>query len=347
MLFFKNFRRSLAIAVLISPTFIATVHAQEANIHLPGKKISAGAAMRSVEEQTDYRFSYNRNSYDTTRTVTLSDSSVALKALLNSMVAGIEINYMIRGRHIALIPSNDNSCPQVHREPMHSRTSDIYVSNRANGTGGPSTQIPAAATADTVPETAAEPEIEQYSDYRPIDIYGGVQTSLPRFGIRVNLLYGASLTPNISAEVALSAHSTLALTYSNNPWKYKADLSDNRKFLHGIVGLEYRYWFCERYSGHFFGARALYSEYNISGHNVPTLFKKDYRYKGNAYGGGAFYGYALPVGKMWNVEFTAGLNVLRMDYGRYGCQTCDTNREPFKEIRLAPSAGINLVFLIK
>lgn len=192
--------------------------------------------------------------------------------------------------------------------------------------------------------------VEDQTDFRSSrNIYEDVQTNLPRFGIKVNLLYGiAALTPNLSAEAALSRQSTIELSYSNNPWKHNANLNDNKKLLHGVIRAEYRYWLCERFNGHFFGAHALYSEYNISGKNVPFLFKDDYRYKGNAYGGGITYGYNLPVGKRWNVEFTAGLGVLRMKYDRYSCLTCDTDAEPFTKTYFGPTRlGINIVFLIK
>lgn len=345
------------VMILLLPAFAATAAAQDGKISLRDKRMSAGEVIRSVEEQTGYKFSYTKTAYDTTRYIDLSDSPLALRELLDIMVDGAGVNYMVRGQHIALVPANDNSRPQVRRQTPDPRTSDVYVRNRPGDVGTASVPRPVAETAvpaplpePVEPEPAAQPqpEPEQYSDYRPIDIYGNVQRSLPRFAVKINLLYGlATLTPNISLEAALSRRSTLALSYSSNPWKYKADLADNKKLLHGIAGLEYRYWFCERYSGHSIGARAFYSEYNVGGHDIPLLFDKEYRYKGNAFGAGVFYGYSLPVGRMWNIEFTAGVNVLRMDYDRYGCRTCDTNSRPFKKTRPAPSAGINLVFLIR
>lgn len=327
-----------------------TAYAQEGTISLKGRTVNAGEAMRSIESQTAYKFSYNRNIYDTTKLINVEDTRLPLRVLLDSMVAGANVKYMIHGQYIAFVPANDNSRPQVQR-PLTPRTADAYARNNPHDLSADPVQRPVTKTVVEVapqPEIVAEPEKPQYSDYHPIDIYGDVQTSLPRFALKINLLYGiATLTPNISAEVALSKRSTLELSYSNNPWKYKADLDDNKKFLHGIASLEYRYWFCERFSGHFLGIHGFYSEYNISGYDVPLLFEKEYRYKGNAYGGGVLYGYALPIGKMWNIEFTAGVDVFRMDYDRYRCVTCDRPGEPFKKTKVAPSAGINIVFLIK
>ena len=329
----------------------ATAYAQEGTISLKGRTVNVGEAMRSVESQTGYKFSYNRNIYDTTKSIKMAETCMPLRAVLDSMVAGANVKYMIHGQYIALVPANGNSRPQVQR-PLAPRTTDVYARNNPSNLSAAPVQRPVTETVAKVApqpeEINAEPEKPQYSDYHPIDIYGDVQTSLPRFALKINLLYGiATLTPNISAELALSKRSTLELSYSNNPWKYKADLDDNKKFLHGIASLEYRYWFCERFSGHFLGVHGFYSEYNISGYTVPILFEKDYRYKGNAYGSGVLYGYALPIGKMWNFEFTAGVDVFGMNYDRYGCRTCDQLGKSFKKVKVAPSAGINIVFLIK
>lgn len=336
--------------ILLLLACTTTVYAQEGKISVNNRNASTGEIIRTIEKQTGYKFSYNKNIYDTTRMINLPGGNLPLAQVLDSMVKGTDVKYMVHGQYIAFVPSNDNSRPQVRTQPVAQRTSDSYMRNHPNDLSAASVQRPVVETVEAVApvEITPDPEKEQYSDYRPIDIYGDVQTSLPRFGIKANLLYGlATLTPNISVEAALSKRSTLELSYSSNPWNYDADLKDNKKLLHGIASLEYRYWFCERYNGHFLGAHGFYSEYNVSGYDIPLLFRKDYRYKGNAYGGGILYGYALPVGKMWNIEFTVGADVLRMKYDRYSCRTCDTNSEPFGKTHIVPSAGINIVFLIK
>lgn len=205
---------------------------------------------------------------------------------------------------------------------------------------------PAQAPAETAP---AHPAAPFYSDFRSLDSYNVIRNGRPRFALKTNLLYGAvALTPNIAAEVGVSPRSTVELSYSNNPWNYNAKLPSNKKLLHGIVSAGYRYWLCERFNGHFFGVNALYSEYNVSGRDIPSMFEKEYRYEGNAYGGGITYGYALPIAKRWNVEFTAGVGVLRMEYDRYSCLTCDNNAAPVTKTWFGPTnLGINLVFLIK
>jgi hypothetical protein len=208
--------------------------------------------------------------------------------------------------------------------------------------------------AETVPvqpiaPATPEPAKPFYSDFRSLDSYNIIQSGRPHFAIKTNLLYGAAtLTPNITVEFAHAPRSTVELSYSNNPWNYKVQMPSRKKLLHGIVSAEYRYWLCERFGGHFFGVNALYSEYNVSGYDIPTLFEEEYRYHGNAYGGGINYGYALAIGKRWNVEFTAGVGVLQMAYDKYSCLTCDTHAVPTTKTWFGPTnLGINLVFLIK
>lgn len=326
------------IAILLLLTCVATAYAQERKITVKSRGMSTGEAIRAIEKQTDYKLSYNMDSYDTTRMLSFPASTLPLRQVLDSMTIGARTKYMIHGRYIALVPANNNVRPQIHRNP------DLYVQSSSLQ------QKPIAEKegVGVVAELVSGVRKELHSDYYFIDRYINMRGGVPRFGIKVNLLYGLStFTPNIAAEVMLSKRSTLELSYSSNPWKHKADLNDNKKLLHGIAGLEYRYWLKESYNGHFFGAQGLYSEYNISGYDIPILFEKEYRYEGNAYGCGVLYGYALPISKMWNLEFTVGADVLHMNYDRYSCRTCDTKSELFKRTHIVPNAGINIVFLIK
>jgi hypothetical protein len=273
--------------------------------------------------------------------------------LLQNIADGAGVRVMVQGSYIAFVPANDNSRPQVRRQtpPAPPRTQDRYSPNDPRNLSASPLPRPVVATvpAPTVEPIPTEPAKPFYSDFRSLDSYNVIQSGRPRFAIKTNLLYGAAtLTPNIAVEFALAPRSTVELSYSNNPWNYKAEMPSNKKMLHGIVSAEYRYWLCERFEGHFFGVNALYSEYNVSGRDIPTLFEKEYRYHGNAYGGGIDYGYALPIGKRWNVEFTAGVGVLMMEYDKYSCLTCDTNAVPSQKTWFGPTnLGINLVFLIK
>jgi hypothetical protein len=311
-------------------------------------------AIEAIESQTGFQISYNKNQLDTSRSLVLKSATVPMDELLQSIADGAGVRAMVQGNYIAFVPDNDNSRPQVKQQtPAPARTQDRYNPNdprnlSASPQPRPVVESAPAAAQPAVPATA-EPAKPFYSDFRSLDSYNVIQNGRPRFAVKTNLLYGAAaLTPNLAVEFALASRSTVVLSYSNNPWNHKAKMPSNRKLLHGIVSAGYRYWLCERFDGHFFGVNALYSEYNVSGIDIPTLFEKEYRYHGNAYGGGINYGYALPVGKRWNVEFTAGVGVLIMKYDKYSCLTCDTNAVPATKTWFGPTnLGINLVFLIK
>lgn len=112
-------------------------------------------------------------------------------------------------------------------------------------------------------------------------------------GIKTNLLYGGvTFTPNLGVEVGLGKQTTLNIAAEYNPWNVNGNSARNKKLAHFIVQPEFRYLLRERFNEHFFGVHALYLEYNISEHELPMLFGKvfkNYRFQGNAYGGGISY----------------------------------------------------------
>ena len=325
--------------------------AQSGNIVLGSDSMTAGEMISAIEGQTDYRFAYNKNVFDVSRTVSVKHRTISLQEAMESMTGGQSVKYVIHKNYIAIVPADQAPRPQVRRE-VALRTSDVYRRSDPNSDVGPVLRDPVpqdtTSPVEVVPPVLAK---KFYSDYSPLNIPGTADGRLPRFALKTNLLYGiGTLTPNIAAEVALSPQWTLEAAYSSNPWNYKAKASGaaSRKLLHGIVRIEGRYWLCERFNGHFVGVHGLYSEYNVSGRDIPLLFEKKYRYKGNAWGGGIVYGYDLPIGKSWNVEFTAGAGVYRMTYDRYSCLTCSTDRTPQTKTWFGPSRlGVSLEFLIK
>lgn len=171
-------------------------------------------------------------------------------------------------------------------------------------------------------------------------------------GIKTNLLYGAvAYTPNLGVEIGLGDRTTLDLAAGYNPWKRENQNLDSKKLVHLMVQPEFRYYFCERFNGHFIGVHGLYSEYNIRNHNLPMLFGSDSkhnRFDGNAYGGGVSYGYQLLLGYHWNLEFEVGIGYAHLNYDKYDCQKCGVKVGNYTKNYFGPTkAGISLVFLIK
>ena len=52
-------------------------------------------------------------------------------------------------------------------------------------------------------------------------------------GIKTNLLYDATLTPNIGAEVALGRRTTAQVVYGLNPWKFSS--TSTKQLRHWVL----------------------------------------------------------------------------------------------------------------
>lgn len=172
----------------------------------------------------------------------------------------------------------------------------------------------------------------------------------PRFAIKTNLLYGgAALTPNLGFEFGVGPKSTIELTGSYSWLGLTTPPSDNHKQLaHMIARPEYRWWFCERYNGHFLGLNLMYTRYNVSGINLPLLFEEENRYDGYGAGAGVTYGYDWGFGKRWNIEFFLGVGYMYMDYDKYTCVKCDRTGVNNNKHYVGPTRiGISLMYLFK
>ncbi len=144
--------------------------------------------------------------------------------------------------------------------------------------------------------------------------------------LKTNLINDIALSPNIGVEVGLAPKWTLDMTAEMNLWKV-----DGRSWKHLYFQPEARYWFCQRFSGHFIGFHALGGIYNFGKLNLPFNMLgsnlkelKDKRYQGWAVGAGVVYGYAWPLHKHWNIEAALGIGWLYTRFDSYPCQTCGT-----------------------
>lgn len=167
-------------------------------------------------------------------------------------------------------------------------------------------------------------------------------------GVKTNILYWATSTPNLGFEFGLGKRTTLDLTGGYNPWTL--DREANRKIRHWMVMPEFRYWLCERFNGHFFGVHSGYAFYNLSGVRIPFRGKstKDHRYQGWATGLGLSYGYNWILGKRWNLEATLGFGYVYTNYDKYDCATCGKFRGSQDKHYFGPTkAGISIIYMIK
>lgn len=167
-----------------------------------------------------------------------------------------------------------------------------------------------------------------------------------KVAVKTNLLYDATTTPNIGAELQTGRHTSLQVIYGLNPWK---STDSERLMRHWVVNPEFRYWFCRPMMGHFVGVDALGGEYRVQGIHLPFgMFPslKDNRYVGWYAGGGIAYGYAFPLSKHWNVEAAIGVGYVYTQYKKYECERCGALLGRDHKNYVGPTkAAINLVYV--
>ena len=148
---------------------------------------------------------------------------------------------------------------------------------------------------------------------------------IPTGSIKNNLLYDATLTPNIGLEVKIGSRSTFQIFYGINPWKF----SDTKKWRHWSLMPEYRYWLKKEKApyllGWFTGVHALGGEFNVGGVDMPfgmMKWLKDNRYEGWFIGGGLTLGHAWRLSDRWRLEAAVGVGYIRFRYDRYQNEWC-------------------------
>ena len=167
--------------------------------------------------------------------------------------------------------------------------------------------------------------------------------------IKTNLLYDATATVNLGVEIGIAPKWSLDLSGNLNAW----NIDEDTKWRHWLAQPEVRYWFCDRFTRHFLGFHVLAGQYNIGG--LKNNFKflgtdfsqlSNNRFQGWGAGAGIAYGYAMILGKHWNLEFELGVGYIYSAYDIFECSGCgrrvgtDTNHY----VGLT-KAAINLVYL--
>lgn len=187
---------------------------------------------------------------------------------------------------------------------------------------------------------------------------GAHNADAQKVGVKTNTLYWATATPNLGFEFALADRWTVELAGGWNPWTF--DTEKNIKAKHFLVTPELRYWFCESFNGHFVGINGNYTQFNVGGILIPEAFYKvdskgafldnlQYsRSEGWAAGAGITYGYAWPVSRRWNMEFTFGVGVWYSMYDSYETRPCGLFYGSNLSKVLGPTdLGLSFIYLIR
>lgn len=142
--------------------------------------------------------------------------------------------------------------------------------------------------------------------------------------VKTNLIYDALLSPNVAIEVGLAPKWTADLSGTLNAWTV-----NDRRWKQWHVQPEVRYWFCQRFSGHFVGAHAIGGQYNFGNldNNIKFLgtdFSKlsDQRFQGWMAGAGIAYGYSWILDRHWNLEAEIGIGWIYTMSDVYNCANC-------------------------
>ena len=159
-------------------------------------------------------------------------------------------------------------------------------------------------------------------------------TSAQEVAVKTNGLYWLTTTPNVGLEFGLGKKVTLDLSGAYNPWTFK----DDKKMRFWLVQPEIKYWFCEKFEGHFVGLHLHGAQY-FGGF-------KDKRYDGYLAGGGFTYGYDWILSPHWNLEASVGIGYARLWYkesDRIPCLKCYENKH--KNYFGPTKAALSLIYI--
>ena len=130
--------------------------------------------------------------------------------------------------------------------------------------------------------------------------------------VKSNLLYDAATALNFEIEVPIGNHWSVAAE-NLFPWWEK----DNKYcFQIWEMGIEGRYWFRENHyhnhklQGWFVGPYVMSGKYDLQ-------WKNDLNYQGEFYSVGLSAGYAMPISKRLNLEFSLSVGYLSTAYRHY------------------------------
>ena len=162
---------------------------------------------------------------------------------------------------------------------------------------------------------------------------------------RNNLLYDATLSPNLGLELRLDSTWTLGMNGGLNLWDI--DKEKNKKWRHLMLSPYLRHYNKMLFERSFWGIHAVYSHYNVSGVKFPFgIYKsaRDKRLQGDLLAIGGSYGHNWLLTGRLHLEVELGLAVGYAWYKEYDCATCGTYLGRHKKPILLPKLGLNLVW---
>lgn len=176
-----------------------------------------------------------------------------------------------------------------------------------------------------------------------------VRTSAQQVSLKTNVLYDATATINLGAELRVAPRWSVDVSGNFNAW----NLGGARHWKHWLVQPEARFWLCEATTGHFFALHGLGGKYNIGhigfardifGWNLRDL--RDHRYQGWFVGAGLGYGYSWLLNPHWSIEGEVAVGWIRTAYDVFECEGCGKRVGYRRKDVIAPTKlAINLVYV--
>ena len=163
-----------------------------------------------------------------------------------------------------------------------------------------------------------------------------------------NLLYDATLTPNLRIGYQVDPKWSIAVTGGFRHWP-RGNYT-TKKWRHLLISPSVRHWKDSVQVGQFWGANAMYSHFN-AGYTDMVIYKgvKDERRQGDLVAIGAFYGYKWRLSCRWAMEVFGGLAVGYAWYDRFLINDAGDNwlrNGSGNGLFLLPQLGLNVVYRI-
>lgn len=169
-----------------------------------------------------------------------------------------------------------------------------------------------------------------------------------RIALRTNLLYDATLSPNIGVDVRVDSTWTVGLLAGINAWDI--DKEKNKKWRHMLFSLRARKFLNDSvFHKGYIETDVIYSHFNVGNVKFPFgLYKsvRDRRLQGDLVALGGKYGYSWILARNWRIEAEAGVAVGYAWFKEYDCPHCGTFLGNGDRIFLLPQLGINIVYII-
>lgn len=179
------------------------------------------------------------------------------------------------------------------------------------------------------PEPEPEPEPEPVPVWTKIPV-SSASAETYTFAVKTNLLYDLATALNFELEFPIGKKWSV-MVEDVFPWWHGGN---KWAFQMWEIGIEGRYWFKrtdarEVLTGQFIAPYVMSSKYDFQ-------WKRDINYQGEYWSAGLTYGYAMPISKLFNLEFSASFGYLSTAYRHYQPSQGygELVKDPYKQGRL-------------